>query len=176
MNIDIETETATMDTKTTLYLLMDIVDTFLENSDIIEFRCMLHCHLDWLNRVRNDQELYDPIYKYKLNELKEFLKNAECYFEEFIDLYRDYENARRAFEWYEHYDPYQPMSEFFVELVSELEYILDRTPSRDYDWLHEKNREFYCELNKYILKPERIEKMSHEYGMDEITYMDAIGV
>jgi hypothetical protein len=35
---------------------------------------------------------------------------------------------------------------------------------------------FYHDLNKYILKPERIEKMAGKYGIDFIDYLDAIDV
>jgi hypothetical protein len=166
-----------MDITKTLYLLMDILETFMQNSESHDFHCFLNYHLNWIGKLHNDADLYNPIYRQPLTELKELLENPEYHFEEYLDLYREYMTIKYAFKWYEHWTgPYQPMSTFFETIVSDLEYILSRTPSRDYLTMKENNRQFYHDLNAYILHPERLENICCEYGVEWPDYLDAIAV
>lgn len=171
------TTTYNMVTTTIIYLLQDIVETFLENSESEDFHCFLNYHLHWLRTIQHDCDLYNPIYRQKLRELKDFLQNPEYHFEEFLELYREYMTIKYAFRWYDHWTgPYQPMSTFFESIVSDLEYILHRSPSSDYLTMKENNRQFYHELNAYILHPERLENICCEYGIEWPDYLDAIAV
>ena len=156
---------------------MEILDTFHENTENTDFRSFLYFYVNWLRSLQNDRELYNPIYRQNIYDLKEFLKDPECYFEEFLELYREYMILKYAFKWYPNWTgPYQPMSTFFEPIVSELEYIWYRTPCRCYLTMHETNRELYRELNAYILHPERLERISGEYGLECPDYLDAIAV
>ena len=45
----------------------------------------------------------------------------------------------------------------------------------DYSKMKKDNENFYMELNKVILNPQRIEIMASYYGIDFFEYLDAIG-
>lgn len=46
----------------------------------------------------------------------------------------------------------------------------------DYQEMKKNNEEFYWELNKYVLHPDRIERMASKYSMEFFDYLDAIAV
>jgi hypothetical protein len=164
-----------MDTRNAV---LDILVTFRGNAIYPDFREFINSHINWVSSLNSDAELYDPIKKESLRELKNFLKHPEAYLEDFIDLFEEYIDIIESFRSSELDDvcPSMSINDLFTEIVSELEMILYRIPPNDYETMKETNREFYHELNKYILNPERIKKMAGEYGIEFIDYLDAIDV
>lgn len=161
----------------TRHTLLDILDTFRENARFEHFRKFLTSHVRWISALHSDTELYNPENREQLTILKNFLKYPEDNLLHFIELFQEYMDIKRSFRRYDNtYDDIHCMDEFFTNIVTDLEYILYRMPPTDYERMKEQNREFYHDLNKYILKPERIEKMAHDYGINFIDYMDAIAV
>lgn len=167
-----------------VYGLLDILYTmrgscFL-NEEFYEF---LTKHITWLSCIMTayydtDSKLYLPIYKHLVVELANFLKYPERHIEYFDLVFSEYYdiviNCRR-FDRNDDGDEeeYHNMDDFFKSYVSKLDYILANT---DYTIMKEQNRELYHDLNKYILKPERIEKMADKFGMNFCDYLDAIAV
>ena len=156
--------------------LLDILVTFRGNAIYTDFREFINSHINWISSLNSDAELYDPIKKESLRELKNFLKHPDSYLEDFIDLFEEYIDIVESFGSSELDDACLTIDDLFTEIVSELEMILYRIPPNDYETMKEKNREFYHDLNKYILNPERIKKMAGEYGIEFIDYLDAIDV
>lgn len=160
----------------TINSLRYILNTFYDATESNDFRSFLNHHLIWISSIKNDGDLYNPITRNKLNEIRIFLKEPEYHFEEFIELFREYMDIKRAFKPYQYYNFYEPMSAFFEPIVSDLEYILDRTPPCNYAAMHGDIRDFYRELNAYILQPQRVKKIASNYGIDPSSYLDAIDV
>jgi hypothetical protein len=156
--------------------LLDILVTFRRDSMYPYFRMFLTEQINWVSSLNSDADLYNPQNKEPLIKLKNFLKYPEAYLEQFIDLFKEYMEIKRTFAKYDDDEEFGSIDDFFTEIVSELEMILYRMPPLDYETMKENNREFYHDLNKYILKPERIEKMACKYGIDFIDYLDAIDV
>jgi hypothetical protein len=138
--------------------LLDILVTFRESAIYPNFLEFLNSHINWISCLKKDADLYDPINKERMRELKNFLKYPEAHLEDFIDLFKEYMDIKRSFARYDHDHEVGCIDNFFTGIVSELEMILYRMLPNDYETMKEKNREFYCELNKYILHPKRIEK------------------
>lgn len=160
----------------TIYSLGEVVHTLFTNAPTLKLWHWLGKHVSLIQSLKSDKDLYNPIYKEQLNELKNFLKHPEEHLEQFIETFREYMDIKYSFRRSYDYDDYHTMDEFFIPIVSDLEYILERTGRRDYEAMHEENREFYHELNKVIFKPERIEKMAQKYGIEFFDYLDAIDV
>lgn len=156
--------------------MLDILKTFRGNAIYDHFREYLNSHINWLITLNSDIDLYDPRNKARLIEINEFLKHPEEHLEEFIELFREYIDIKRSFNRIFDDQDWHSMNEFFTEIVSELEFILERIPPTDYQNMKERNRAFYRELNKIVLKPERIEKMSGHFGIGFFDYLDAIVV
>lgn len=157
------------------FVLLDILETFRSTARFEHFRQFLSSHMSWISALQSDTDLYNPENREQLTILKNFLKYPEDNLQHFIELFDEYMDIKRSFRRYDNTDDnIHCMDEFFTDIVEDLEYILDRMLPADYDIIHENNRSLYYELNKYILKPERIEKMSRDYGINSIEYMDAI--
>jgi hypothetical protein len=167
-----------------VYGLLDILYTmrgsrFL-NEEFYEF---LTKHIEWLSNLMeesydSDAKLYLPIYKHLLIELVNFLKYPERHIEYFDLVFSEYYdiviNCRRFDRNYDgNEEEYHNMEDFFKSYVSKLDYISANT---DYTIMKEQNRELYHDLNKYILKPERIDKIADKFGMNFCEYLDAIDV
>jgi len=62
------------------------------------------------------------------------------------------------------------------ELLADMDFILDILNTIMYTNAdpEEGDGEFYCELNKYVLNPERIERFSQKFGMEFFEYLDAL--
>lgn len=161
----------------TIYSLGDVVHTLFAKAHTLELWFCLGRHDDLIQSLKSDKELYNPIYKEQLNELKDFLKNPDEHFDLFIQVFREYWDINNSF-CRSHCDDcdYHTMQDFLIPIVSDLEYILERVPRHDYETMHEENKEFYHELNKYICKPERIERIAGQYGIEFFDYLDAIAV
>lgn len=170
-----------------VYTLLDILCEMRpcvtgQNEEFYEFMTK---HIVWLSSLMNasynsDSLLYLPIHKHMVRTLRHYLKYPESYYGMGgFDIYMgDYINMKTScwrFAGIDDKEEYYriDMNHFFTKYVAKLEHVLANT---DYTTLKEQNREFYHELNKYILKPERIEKMAHDYGINSIEYLDAIGV
>lgn len=165
------------DTCYIINVLMDILETFRANARCEDFRKFLNSHIVWLSSITSDTELYHPSNKKPLVELKNFLEDPEEHLEDFIELFQEYMDIKYAFRHYhDNNDDWGTMDSFFTDIVSDLEYILYRMLPADYETMKEKNRQFYHEINKYVLKPERIEKMAQQFGIEFFDYMDAIAV
>ena len=161
----------------TIYSLGDVVYTLFAKAPTLELWRWLGRHVDLIQSLKNDKELYNPIYTEQLNELKNFLKEPEEHLELFIETYWEYMEIKDSFRRHDCDEcAYYTLQDFFIPIVSELEYILERVPRHDYETMHEKNKEFYHELNKYICKPERIERIAGQYGIEFFDYLDAIDV
>lgn len=159
----------------TRYILLDILETFRSTARFEHFRKFLTSHMRWISALQSDTDLYNPENREQLTILKNFLKYPEDNLQHFIELFQEYMDIKRSFRRYDNADDdMHCMDTFFANIVSELEYILDRMPPTNYERMKENNRHLYYELNKYILKPERIEKMSATYNIEFIDYIDAI--
>jgi len=165
-----------------VYGLLDILTTmrFSITSLNEEFHKFLTKHIKWLSYVMeesydSDAKLYLPIHKHLVVELTNFLKDPDGHFEYFDLVFNEYYdiiiNCRR-FRGIDD-EVYHNMDDFFKNYVSKLNYILANT---DYTIMKEKNREFYHDLNKYILDPERIHKIADKFSMSFCDYLDAIDV
>jgi hypothetical protein len=144
---------------------------------IEQFLRILDKHIGWLKQLDNDLQLFDFRNKANLNELTSFLKDPNPHFEGWVrhiymDEHCDFRRGFLRFLVAEH----RPLDKQFAPIVFELEYILESTPSGDYETMHENNRQLYYELNKYILNPQRIEKMATKFGLEFSAYLDAIDV
>jgi hypothetical protein len=173
----------------TILKLTEIFETFRNviSDPTQEFLEFLYKHVSWLETLDNDWCLYDSRNKSQLTEIKEFLTNPLPRFEACITWWDEILQIALTFqELYKElgvdpmvtYDGFKhiELNRVFVPIVSELDYIFMRTPSCDYETTHEKNREFYYEMNAYILNPARVEKMANKYGLDLCGYLDAIDV
>lgn len=164
----------------TIDSLIDILQTLNANTQSTNFRFFLKDHVKWLLLLQNDLQLYNPMYTWHLHNLMYFLEDPESYFEGiddddgFLETFQEYMHIKRAFMNHPNWAEYQTMKVLFQPIVSELRYIIWRTPPNHHKIIHEKNRHFYRELNAHILKPERVERISKQYGMDCTDYLDAI--
>lgn len=177
----IEALTAILDTFT---LLITEENGFTPTQEFLDF---LNTHLLWLSSLVNDWGLYDFRNKSYLTQLKHFLTEPNSYFtgcitwwDQFMDIALGFQSiflqrGARPINSLT-FDRYHELNEQFADIVSDLNFVLDRIPSHDYETMHENNRLLYYELNKYILNPDRVEKMSSEYGLDTYDYLDAIAV
>jgi len=159
----------------TRYILLDILETFRETARFEHFRQFLTSHMRWISALQSDADLYNPENREQLTILKNFLKYPEENMMHFIELFQEYMEIKRSFRRYDNTDDdIHCMDAFFTDVVAELEYILDRMPPTDYERMKENNRQFYHDLNKYILNPDRVEKMAAAHEIEFIDYMDAI--
>ena len=156
-------------------VLLDILETFRSTARFEHFRQFLTSHMRWISALQSDTDLYNPDNREQLTILKNFLKYPEDNLQHFIELFQEYMDIKRSFRRYDNTDDdMHCLDTFFGDIVTELEYILERMPPVDYETMKENNRQFYHDLNKYVLKPQRIEKMAHNYGIEFIDYLDAI--
>jgi len=159
--------------------IMDIFIKFRRNIDSIygEFINFLNEHIIWMLSLSYDVDMYNPQSKIHVMAICDFLKYPEEYMNEFIDYFSDYMRIKNSFKRVCIDD--MPMNgyylyEYFTDIVSYLEYILQRTPPLNYGEMKENNRDFYNELNKYILHPKRIEKMATQFDIGFFDYLDVI--
>jgi len=168
-----------------IYSILDICRLYTHNR---QFKRILVSQLNWLGRI-SDADFYHPQNKERVTILKNFLEqpeehiphyvtsnfvqiNAYIYTKEALIAKSKKDPAFRFANMQEVYA--YSMNDLFTEIVAELEFILTRVPPMDYEKMKENKRQFYQDLNKYILKPERIEKMAGEYRINCIEYLDAI--
>ena len=140
-----------MDPATTIhYLLMDLLESFRPNAPTREFWCFLDWHKYWLSSLESDIELYNPIHRAYLTEIKDFLKRPQTVLEKSIDLTEEeYTQIKQNFGWYVNSSLIsRNIDEFFTPIVYELEYILDRTEPHDYETV--------CEGDRVTLQPQYI--------------------
>lgn len=141
-----------------------------------EFQRFIYLHINWISSLNYDVELYNSRNKEKILVLRDFLRYPEEHLEDFIDYFRDYIIIKASFKNFKTKDGIQSMNEYFTEIVSELDYILERMPPSNYDDMKEKNKNFYQDLNKYIMNPKRIEKMALQFHIDFFDYLDLIDI
>lgn len=53
---------------------------------------------------------------------------------------------------------------------------LDKIMYIDYDKMRNNNREFFLELNQYVLHPERIQRISQRFNIEFFDYLDSLDV
>lgn len=85
------------------------------------------------------------------------------------------EDIYSYFSYYSHKldkSVYKPVSR--NQLIHNVLITLNEIIQFDYKRMKEDNESFYIELNKVILKPQRIENMASNYGVDFFEYLDAI--
>jgi len=66
--------------------------------------------------------------------------------------------------------------DYLFEQMDDIALCLDKIMHIDYNKMRQDNRDFFVELNQYILKPERVERMAEQCGVDFFDYLDAIDV
>jgi hypothetical protein len=160
----------------------DILRIFRYNTISPYFGEYLNGHLNWVSTINCDQDFYDPRNRERLTQLKNFLEDPDDQMTEYdLESIQEYVDMKNAFiQRIHNYDGVfrsttgYRMDEFFIEIVSDLETILERIPPSDYPNMKEENREFYLQLNKYILNPKHIEKMSEQFDIGFFDYLDAI--
>jgi len=62
------------------------------------------------------------------------------------------------------------------EEIDDIALCLDKIMHIDYDKMRQDNRDFFVELNQYILKPDRVQKMSEQFNIDFFDYLDALDI
>lgn len=170
-----------------IYSILDVCRVYTHDR---EFKNDMASYLNWLGRL-SDADFYHHQNRQRVTRLKNFLEHPEDHIPKFnvnsFENYNAYIRTKEAliqsstnnpsFRFNTIEESYQySLDELYTEIVSELEFILPRIPPSNYEYMKEKNEEFYQDLNKYVLKPERIEKMSHQFGLEFFEYLDAIGV
>lgn len=168
--------------------IYSILDTCRVYAHDYKFKNYLASYLNWLGRI-SDADFYDPQNKERVTTLKDFLELPENNIPHF-----DYSNCENinayirtkesliqsrtnnpSFRFTTMEEIYQhSLNGLYTEIVSELEFILTRMPPNDYQNMKAANKEFYHELNKVVLKPERIEKISQRFGIEFFDYLEAI--
>lgn len=168
-----------------IYSILDVCRVYAHD---YQFKNHLVLYLNWLGMI-SDADFYDPQNKERVTTLKNFLERPEEHIPHF-----DYNNCENinayirtkealiqrgtnnpSFRFATMQEVYQhSLNNLYSEIVSELEFILTRIPPNDYQNMKAANEEFYHELNKVVLKPERIEKFSQQFGVEFFDYLEAI--
>lgn len=168
-----------------IYSILDICRVYTHDR---EFKNDMASYLNWLGRL-SDADFYHHQNRQRVNRLKNFLEHLEDNIPKFnvtsFENYNAYIRTKEAliqsrtnnpsFRFFRIEEVYQySLDELYAEIVSELEFIFTRIPPSNYEYMKEKNEQFYEDLNKYVLKPERIERFSQKFGLEFFDYLDAI--
>ena len=168
--------------------IYSVLDTCRVYAHDKQFKAYLISYLNWLESI-SDMDFYDPQNKEQTATLKSFVEHPEKHIPQYD--YNNCENVNAyirtkealiqsrtnnpSFRFTTMQEVYQySLDDLYTEIVSELEFILSRIPPNNYQNMRTKNKEFYHELNKVVLKPERIEKMSQQFGLEFFDYLEAI--
>jgi len=165
--------------------LLAILYLFRQHTRNVYFCTFLIPYRNWLLTLNSDADFYDPFNIERVTDLKNFLKDPDAIIPQYnFDTCNDHLRMKEAFIQKQTGGSFRfttmeeayaiSSADFFTEIVTELEDILMRVPPNDYENMREKNREFYHELNKVVLKPERVEKISRRFGLEFFDYLDVI--
>jgi hypothetical protein len=170
-----------------LHIFSVVITEENEFTPTTEFRAFLERQLAWLASIDDDNRLYEFRNKSHLTELTTFLTYPHpqlngCikYADELTDIAKVFrfdhnQLGRRVLNTFSNNHISLHMQ--FAGVHSHLFYIMRCMLPADCETMKENNRDLYCELNAYIMHPDRIDKMYTKYGLDyPCEYLDAIGV
>lgn len=174
--IDINTPSVKMQSTSTTSNNLQLIGTMLEVLEIISgvtenttlYR-QVNKLIIQLGEIRYNNKLnwYDTIIGHDpelLIELYSFFTYRSRWQREFIAVYsRNYYGQEKNLV---------ALFEKMDEIVS----VLDKVVHIDYAKMREDNREFVGELSQYVLNPERVEKMSRQFGLENLDYLVALQV
>lgn len=91
------------------------------------------------------------------------------------DLYTFFDESVRV-DVSKYYPSYLLFTKNDINDFEDVCFELERIMRFDYQRLKDDNKELYNELNRVVLHPARIEKVSSQYGIGFFDYLDAINV
>ena len=154
--------------------VLDIVGNTTENSSLYRESYRLLYQVYDIKTKSNYQMRWFDSHPDLVRDLYRFCLSKNIWQQEFSEVYlryygdvshgKDRELARKNLE------------ELFADIKYIRRVLSDILESRSdpHDVLSKDIRDFYCDLNKYVLKPERIERFSEQFGMEFFDYLDAI--
>ena len=159
-------------------VIYDYMDYTLDNKDYNNARLTQKLLIN--DNIVDDNHLYKPNTKPYVVEVRDY------FFKMLLFIKRENDNDK-TYTMIRAYDPITRITlrekHKYVSMYGEFEHmeklesmivVLDNIIRFDYALAKQKNEPFYIELNKYILKPERVEKMATTYHMEFCDYLDAI--
>lgn len=155
--------------------IYDYMDYTLDNKDYCKAR---QTEMVLINGI-DDNHLYT-------SDVKPYVVQARDYFFE-MSLFIKKEKDEKQYIMIRAYDPitritYREKHKYVstygdfehMEKLESMIVLLNNILRFDYVQTKQINEKFYLELNKYILKPERVENMATTYNMEFCEYLDKI--
>ncbi len=145
--------------------VLDIISSVTENTSLYR---KVNKIIIQLEDIKNNYRLnwYDPIIGYHppnlLIELHTFFAYRGWWQEDFIITYNIHYGVTLLNE--------------LLQKIEDIVLDLDKIMHIDYDKMRQDRRDFFVDLNKYVLKPERLEKISGQFGLDLFDYLDALDI
>lgn len=168
-----------------LQIFSMIITEAYEFTPTPEFVQFLEKYLVWLESIDDDTRLYDFRNKSHLTEIKSFLTYPHPQFEgciqwmdELLDIAMLFQRTHdqlgaRVINTLPR-DKCNCLGKQFAAVNTRLSHILRDMPPADYATMKENNRQLYYELNKSVLKPQRIQNIADKFGIDFFDYLEAI--
>lgn len=137
-----------------------------------------------LENIRKDNfklNWHDPMINPNLTlELHDFFKYTHWWEKFFITDFLDYVKHTADYDDPDYDELLSHITSHSIDdIFGEMDDIvlcLDKIMHIDYDKMRKDNRDFFVELNEYLLHPDRIQRMSEQFNIDFGDYLDALDV
>jgi len=147
--------------------VLDIISSVTENSSLYSHTIDF---LIQLNDIKNNYSLrWYETHDNLVLELYNLFANGMWWKNDFIMVYMN------NYRYSDYYEGCKRIKELFEE-IDNIALCLDKIMHIDYDKMRKDNRDFFSDLNKYVLKPERIERISGQFGIEFFDYLDSLDV